>query len=344
MNYYEIIERLVKSTGIEKKVLEGKVEDKVKELDKLVSKDGAAHIIANELGVSLIDADASQDFVNINNLVGGLRNVIVLGRVVDIYPVNTYEKDGKELQVGALSLSDGTGFVRVVFWNDNINVFNNIKEGDIIKVINAYVKENKFGKLELHISFRTKVRINPDDVDPKSLPTPSQTQRKSERVDLVELKRDTFVRVMGVIVNVFKSNCFFHVCPECKKSVKADEGIFMCEAHGKVTPDKKMRVSFVLDDGTSNVRVTSFGRDAEEVIGLSTKEAVELADAHEDVTYPIEHTLNNVVGNEVLIYGRAQFNDFSNSVEIITNKVINNINYNNELSILANEVQYGDKD
>jgi replication factor A1 len=211
MDYDEVLSRVIKSTGIEKSVLINKIDDKMKELDNLVSKEGAAHIIANELGVSLIDSDASQDFVNIKNLVGGLRNIIVIGRVTDIYPINSFKKDGKELQVGALSLSDGTGFVRVVFWNDSINIFKNIKEGDVIKVINTYVKENKFGKLELHTSFRSKIRINPEDVDPKSIPTNNKIQKKSERIDLVELKRDSSIRIFGIIVQLFKRNCLFNV-------------------------------------------------------------------------------------------------------------------------------------
>ena len=343
MDYEEIIDRIIKSTGIDRKVLETKINAKIKELDNLVSRDGAAHIISNELSVSLIDSDASKDYANIENLVSGLRNVIVLGRAVDIYPITKYEKDGKELQVGALSLSDGTGFVRVVFWNDNIEIFKNIKEGDVLKVINAYVKENKFGKLELHVSFRTKIRINPEDVDSKSIPSASEVHRKNERIDLVEIKRDMNVRVLGIIVQVFKSNCFFNVCPECKKSVKMDNGIFMCASHGKVVPEKKMRVSFVLDDGTANIRCTSFGRDAEEVLGIATGEAVKLADKNEDSAFPVEQVKDVIIGAEVIIYGRTQFNTFSNSVEIITNKVIRNIDYERELGTLINEVQYGDK-
>jgi len=218
MDYEEIIDRIIKSTGIDRKVLETKINAKIKELDNLVSRDGAAHIISNELSVSLIDSDASKDYANIENLVSGLRNVIVLGRAVDIYPITKYEKDGKELQVGALSLSDGTGFVRVVFWNDNIEIFKNIKEGDVLKVINAYVKENKFGKLELHVSFRTKIRINPEDVDSKSIPSASEVQRKNERIDLVEIKRDMNVRVLGIIVQVFKSNCFLTCALNAKKA------------------------------------------------------------------------------------------------------------------------------
>ncbi|MBN1923640.1 MAG: DUF2240 family protein [Nanoarchaeota archaeon] len=344
MDYETIIERIVKSTGIDRKLLTSKIEDKIKELDKLVSKEGAAHIIANELGVSLIDSDASQDYVNIKNLVGGLRNVIVMGRVVDIYPINSFQKEGKESQVAALSISDGTGFVRIVFWEDSIPVFKNIKEGDIIKVINAYVKENKFGKLELHISYRTKVRINPEDIDPKSIPSASKVQRQSERIDLIELKRDMNIKVLGVVVNVFKKNCFFNVCPDCGKSVKLDEGIYMCKEHGRIEPNKKLFVSFVLDDGTNNVRCTSFGRDAEELLGISTKEAVDLADSHEDSSYPIEHVTERVLGKEVIVYGRTSFNDFSNTVEVITNKLISNINFENELAVIFNEVQYGDKD
>lgn len=344
MESKEVVERIIKSTGIEKKVVLNKIEEKMKELDNLVSKEGAAHIIANELGVSLIDNDASQDNVKIENLVGGLRNVIVVGRVADIYPINSYEKDGKKLQVGALSLSDGTGFVRVVFWNDSISLFENINQGDIIKVINAYVKENKFGKLELHISFRTKVRINPEDVNPESIPSSSGIRKKSERIDLVELKRDSFIRAFGIIVQIFKRNCFFTVCPECGKSVKANEGIYMCKEHGRVKPNKKMFVSYVLDDGTDNVRCTSFGRDAEIILGLETDKAIELADNHEDSSYPIEHVKNNVVGKEVIIYGRSSFNDFTNSVEIISNKIIDKINYETELKRVTEEIKYGDKD
>lgn len=342
MDFDTIVERVVKSIGLSTAVLKAKIEDKVRELDELVSLDGAAHIVANELGVSLIDNDASQDFVNIKNLVGGLRNVIVLGRVTDVYPISTFEKDGKKLQVGSLSLNDGTGFVRVVFWDDSINIFKNINVNDVIKIINAYVRENKFGKLELHISFRTKVRINPEDVDPKTIPTISGVQHKTENIDLVEIKRDTFIKCMGAIVQIYKRNIFFSVCPECGKSVKSDEGIFMCKEHGKIIPNRKMFISFVIDDGTNNVRCTSFGRDAEKILGLSTSEAISIADANEDSSAPIEQTKDSILGKEIIIYGKATFNDFSNSIEIITNKIIEPIDFNLELNRISKEVNYGD--
>ncbi|VVB75862.1 Replication factor A [Candidatus Tiddalikarchaeum anstoanum] len=342
MEFNEIIERIVKSTNLSAEVLNSKINDKIAELDNLVSKEGAAHIIANELGVNLIDSDASQDFVNIKNLVGGLRNVIVLGKVTDTFPVTTFEKDGKKKQVGSLSLNDGTGFARVVFWDDSINIFKNIKENDIIKVINAYVKENKFGKLELHVSYRTKVRVNPDDIDPKSI-NATDKQSKAEFVDIVEIKPDSFVKCFGAIVQVYKKNIFFNVCPQCGKSIKSDEGLSMCSEHGKVSPSRKMFVTFVLDDGTGTIRCTSFGRDAEVIMGMPTIEAIKLADSHEDSTFPVDSIKSKILGKEVFIYGRTSLNTFTNSIEIITSRIVENIDYNVELKRIAEEVEFGDK-
>lgn len=343
MEYSEILKKIIKEKGVSKEILESKINDKVLELDNLVSKEGAANIIAGELGVDLSGADLAEEIVNIKNLVPTMKNVSIIGKVTDIYPISTFSKDGREQQVGALSVNDGTGFARVVFWNDSISIFKNINQGDNLKIINAYIKENKFGKIEIHISFRSKVRINPENVDLSKINISNDIKVSREKIDLTEIKKDTDIKVVGLIVQLFKKNCFFNVCPECKKSVKADDGAFMCKEHGRITPERKLFISYVIDDGTSNVRCTSFSFDAEKVLGLSTKQATELADSHEDNSYPIEHVMNKVLGKEVIINGKTQFNSFSNSIEIVSNKIIDKIDYNQELKEIYEEVMYADK-
>jgi replication factor A1 len=343
MEYNEIIKLIIKEKGVSKEILESKINDKILELDNLVSKEGAANIIAGELGVDIAGADLSEEIINIKNLLPTMKNVSIIGKVADIYPITTFSKDGKEQQVGALSINDGTGFARVVFWNDSINIFKNINQGDNLKVINAYIKENKFGKIEIHISFRSKVRINPENVNLSNINIPLDSKISREKIDLTEIKKDSEIKVVGIIVQLFKKNCFFTVCPECKKSVKADDGAFMCKEHGRVTPERKLFISYIVDDGTSNIRCTSFSFDAEKVLGMTTKQAIELSDSHEDNAYPIEHATNKVLGKEIIINGKTQFNSFSNSIEIVTNKVIDKIDYNSELKEIYEEVKYGDK-
>jgi replication factor A1 len=285
----------------------------------------------------------AEEIVNIKNLLPAMKNVSIIGKVADIYPISTFSKDSKEQQVGALSVNDGTGFARVVFWNDSISIFKNINQGDTLKIINAYIKENKFGKIEVHISFRSKVRINPENVNLSAVNIQKDERVKAEKIDLIEMKKDAEIKASGIIVQIFKKNCFFNVCPECKKSVKADDGAFMCKEHGKITPERKLFVSYIIDDGTSNARCTSFSFDAEKVLGISTKQAIELADSHEDNSYPIEHMLDKVLGKEIIINGKTQFNSFSNAVEIVTNRVTEKIDYNSELKELYEEVMYADK-
>ncbi|MDD2678429.1 MAG: OB-fold nucleic acid binding domain-containing protein [Candidatus Nanoarchaeia archaeon] len=342
MEYEQIISKIIKEKGVSKEILESKIKDKILELDNLISQEGAANIIAGELGVDINESDLSQESVEIKKLLPIMKNVSIAGKVTDIYPISSFQREGKEQEVGALSLNDGTGFARVVFWNDSISLFKNIKQGDCIKIINAYIKENKFGKIEVHISFRSKVRINPEEEDFSSIKI-SANKVPCEKIDLAEIKKDSDIKVFGIIVQLFKKNCFFTVCPECKKSAKAEDGIFMCKEHGRIIPEKKMFISYVLDDGTSNIRCTSFGFDAEKILGISTKQAVEIADKHEDNSYPIEHSMNTVIGKEVIIYGKTQFNDFSNSIEIVSNKIIDKIDYSSELKEIYEESKYGDK-
>jgi ssDNA-binding replication factor A large subunit len=343
MDYNEIIKKTMKEKGVSKEILESKINDKILELDNLVSKEGAANIIAGELGVDVSGADLAEEIVNIKNLLPTMKNVSIIGKVIDIYPISTFSREGREQQVGALSINDGTGFARVVFWNDSINIFKNINQGDCLKVINTYIKENKFGKMESHISYRSKVRINPENVDLSKVNISSNNTGSREKIDLTEIKKDTEIKVVGLIVQLFKKNCFFNVCPECKKSVKADDGAFMCKEHGRITPERKIFISYVIDDGTSNVRCTSFSYDAEKVLGFNTKKAIELADSHQDNSYPIEHAMNKVLGKEIIINGKTQFNSFSNSIEIVSSKIIDKINYNQELKEIYEEVMYADK-
>ena len=53
--YEDIISKIKSGSKLSEEEIEAKIEAKLKQLSGLISKNGAAHIIANELGVKLIE-------------------------------------------------------------------------------------------------------------------------------------------------------------------------------------------------------------------------------------------------------------------------------------------------
>jgi len=54
--YAEMITKIQEKTGLSQEDVEAKIKDKLTQLSGLISKEGAAHIIANELGVNAFHA------------------------------------------------------------------------------------------------------------------------------------------------------------------------------------------------------------------------------------------------------------------------------------------------
>ena len=58
-NYEKLIERISRTSGLEKEEIEKKVVAKQEKISGLISKEGAAQIVASELGISL-DSEKSK--------------------------------------------------------------------------------------------------------------------------------------------------------------------------------------------------------------------------------------------------------------------------------------------
>ena len=57
-------------------------------------------------------------------------------------------------------MADESGRIKVVFWNDQVDLFEQIKEGDILQVKSPFIKENQ-GKLEIHLNTSSETKTNP---------------------------------------------------------------------------------------------------------------------------------------------------------------------------------------
>ena len=133
-NYERIIEKIAKSAGIEKSDVEKRVEEKRSKLSGFISKEGAAQIVASELGISF-----ENEKLKINELLPGMRRINLVGKVINLFPVRTFTtKKGDESKVVNFWIADDSSNIKVVLWDTNHVALiekGEIKEGVLLKFL-----------------------------------------------------------------------------------------------------------------------------------------------------------------------------------------------------------------
>jgi len=292
------VDRIAKSAGMERDEVVRKVEAKKAKLSGLISKEGAAQIIAAELGISFEDED-----LKISELMGGLRKVNVVGKIMNIFPVRSFEKNDRKGKVANFILADETGSTRVVLWDVNhIEMIENedIKAGDVVEIKNGSTRDS-----EIHLSSfgeLKKSEVVMDDV--KNVPAASE-------VILSDVSQGMSVKSRGVVVQVFQPR-FYSVCPTCnKKGLVGEDGVFKCAEHGKVEKKDRAILNFVLDDGSESMRVVMF---SDQIAALIKEE--DLKDEVKAAAFR-----DDLLGSEIILSGRVNRNKLFNNLEIVANGV-----------------------
>ncbi len=155
----KIISEIRQKTGLSEEEIDKRIEAKIKQLSDLVSREGAAHIIANELGIRLIDFTQR---MKVRDLKPGFRSVDVVGKVMKTFELREFQRDGKTGKVSSLLIADETGTIRVTLWHSHAELVSSLKEGDVVKIKGAYIKDNN-GRPEIHLGERSGLIINPED-------------------------------------------------------------------------------------------------------------------------------------------------------------------------------------
>jgi replication factor A1 len=247
------IKRIIEETGLSKKEIEDRVNDKKKELKGLISEEGALFIIAKELGVEIKD---NQQYLNdieikVSDIKPQMKNITLVGRVKQINRVHTFKrKDGSEGRVGSFLLHDQTGDIRIVLWDENTKILKdtNFDINELIKVINGYAREGRYNNLEIHLGRLGKIILSPEDVDYSKYP---KIEYKAMEISNVDPEKHDLVSIEGKIINKFPINEF----------TKKDG------TQGKVC-------SVILMDSTGSIRVTFWNNDIEKIKDYDSGDSV----------------------------------------------------------------------
>lgn len=274
LSYDEIISKIIEEKNLSEEEIAGKIKDKLRQLSDLISKEGAAHIVANELGVKIVGV--ARD-VKVDKLIEGMNNVNLVGKVVKINDVISYNKNGRSGKVVSFILGDDTGVVRGVLWDTNhIKEVENgsIKQESILKMKNGYVRLNN-GYKEIHLGNSGELEVNPEgvDIEVNNIPSFDFTRKK-----IIELNEgDNNIGVFGTIVQIFEPR-FYEACPQCGKKVELMGDSRQCKEHGLIEAQLIPILNIFFDDGSDNLRAVAFRNQVGDLLGVSMEQVLEFKD------------------------------------------------------------------
>jgi hypothetical protein len=315
----DIIERIKESTTLTQEEIEDKIKRKTEQLSGLISKEGAGQIVANELGVKLFDFDGP---VKINRIVSGMRSVETVGKITRISEINSFTtKEGREGKVGNVVIGDETGRIRITFWNEMTEKMTLMKEGDVLKVKDAYSKLNN-NLVELAMSDKSKFFINPEGQKISEI-----KETKGSRKQIKDLNGgEENIELLATLVQVFEPK-FFEICPECNRRAKLNEEGYLCQEHGVVIPNYSYVMNAQIDDGTGNMRAVFFRNQAKI---LMKKEEDEILKFRDDVNL-FTSFKDDMLGNIVKLVGRVTKNAMFDRLEFVSQLVFNDIDPKEEI-------------
>ena len=293
-NYEQILDMISKGSGESVEEIERKIEAKRAKLSGLISKEGAAQIVASELGISF-----EKQKMKISGLMNGMKKINLVGKIIRMNRVVEYNKEGRSGKIGSFLLGDDSSNIRVVLWDTNhIALIENgeINEGGVIEISGGDIRNG-----EMHLSGFAEIK--------KSEETIENVQEKpvSFLKSISDIQINDNVEVRAFVVQIFGPN-FFYVCPECNKKV-AEEN--KCAEHGTVVQQKRAILNFVLDDGTETIRSTLFDDQVKKVASESDLDSNEAFMKKRD----------ELIGKEFIVEANARKNRLYENTELIVNDI-----------------------
>ncbi len=284
----QLLERVARAAGLALEEVERKVEAKRAKLSGLVSKEGAAQIVAAELGIHF-----DKERMKISQLVHGMKRANTIGKILEVLPVRSYSKNGKEGKVASLQVADESGSTRAVLWDTNHIALverGELQTGMTIEISNASVRNG-----ELHLSSFGDIKQS------KEVLHDVVVAQRASFIKLSEVKAGQACKTRAYILQVFDPR-YFEVCPECSKRVLEGE----CKIHGAVKGQRRALLNIVLDDGLGTIRsvlfsdqIASLGFDPETIFSLEK----------------FSEQKDSILGEEKIFSGNIRSNALYNTIE-----------------------------
>lgn len=276
-------------------------------------------VLPSEAKMGLPPVDATKS-CKIAEIQPNLQSITVSGRVMRIFPVKEFTSGERQGKLASVLIVDETGIARAVFWNEKTEQLSEVAQGDIITIKNAYTKQGMNGDVEVHLSQRGTIHVNPGDVN---IPEVNALIGKHATAKVIEniVPDDRNIKITGKIEDVDENPIVFEICAECGARVENVAGEWMCDVCGETSPAYGMVVSCGVSDGTGDIRAVFYRDLAEMLTGLSVPDALNVIGQSGDETEPIRQIRDEIVGKRYELTGNVRYNDYHDRLELMVSSL-----------------------
>ncbi len=308
MDFETIVNKIKEKTNLTDEEVNRKVIEKQQELSNLVSKEGAAYIIAKELGLDIFPKTKRR--LEIKNVLPKIRNLNLTARIVRVFEPKQFKKKDKMGKVATVILGDASGTIRMSLWDAQTDIVEKLKPDMPVEIFGAYTKENGLGGTEIRLGNKGGIKVLESSDIP---PLESMKDNESSRKTIYDLKEGNMGELRAAVVQLFETSIFYDICPKCEGRVVKTENKFKCNEHGEVEPKKTIVLSGVIDDGTGNIRAVFFRDNALKLIGMDIDEALKRKESFFDNL--------DILGKEFIMFGKVRRNTNFNRLEFVVNDI-----------------------
>ncbi|HEV8405111.1 MAG TPA: hypothetical protein VGQ13_04300 [Nitrososphaera sp.] len=176
---------------------------------------GALFLVAADLGVSFDSMPKAQS--GLKDIYVGAKEVTVVGRIMNVYPVHTFTKreSNEQAATRTLVVYDKDARVKVKLWDKHVVIPDEmgLQVGDVIKIIKGYVRAGLDGKPVINLGSYSAIETVRDDAAIPSIESLAST------VDSVNGPQDSAV-ITGTISANPRVSDFVNVRGEASKSLQ----------------------------------------------------------------------------------------------------------------------------
>jgi replication factor A1 len=219
-------------------------------------------------------------------------------------------RSGENLSLLAFTVSDDTDWIRVTLWRETAEKYAQIlKMGDGILLKNIMVKYNTFSQRN-EISFIKISNIEKLDLHIDNLKIPETSLQGVIKSSFIEdytkissINSADYFKIKGFIAKEIKNNdiIIYDACSKCRRKIEN------CECTEEQEIEKSIILKLTIDDGSSGIKTTFFGKNAENLIGLKAKDISTIVDFDNF----LENLSKALMGRDLIIEGRSVFNDYN---------------------------------
>ena len=149
-----LIDKLLEQKSeLTREIIEQKIIEKKEKIGAgYLTNQGALFLIASDYGVTLTESSKAE--ISLKDLYAGAKEISLETRVLNLSPTKQFSrKDGSTFDLRTMTVYDAGSTASVKLWDEKANLpgIENLKPGDLIKIIKAYVKSDLDGSPTINI-------------------------------------------------------------------------------------------------------------------------------------------------------------------------------------------------